>query len=200
MATYPIATAAPLVGITRTRLRAWMNDPEGPCSLDVLPTSGALLLGFRGLLEGAVASALLAQRLKPAELRTVVRAARDVFEDDHPLATVRFLEEGEDLVDAVLPGRPATRSFVRPAGFGSMDHDEAGAPVRWWPRGREGGILVDPRICSGRVLEAKSFVPVRALAASVDAEGSVERAAAVWDVEVASVRRAVDFRDLVGPV
>jgi hypothetical protein len=200
MATYTIATAAPLVGITKARLRVWMRDSEGPCSLDVVPCSNTLLLGFRGLLEAAVASALAAQRLRPAELHTVVRAARDVFEDDHPLATSRFLEEGEDLIDAVLPDRGLARSFVKPAGFGAMDHDETGAPVRWWPRGRESGVLVDPHICAGRVLEAKSFVPVRALAASADAEGSIERAAAVWDVEVASVRRAVDFRALVGRV
>lgn len=55
-------------------------------------------------------------------------------------------------------------------------------------------------MCSGRVVEASSFVPVRALAASVDAEGSVERAAAIWEVEVASVRRAVEFRNSVGRI
>lgn len=196
MATYSIATTALLVGTTEARVRRWSRDPEGPCGSDVIPGAAPLLLGFRGLLEAAVASALVAQRLTKADLAIVVRAARDVFEDVNPLATARFLAEGEDLVEAVLSGR----RHIRPFGFGAIDHDENGAPLRWWPRGREKGVVVDPDMCSGRVVEASSFVPVRALTASVDAEGSVERAAAIWEVEVASVRRAVDFRNSVGRI
>lgn len=196
MATYSIATTALLVGTTAARVRRWSRHPEGPCAADARFGGGPLTLGFRGLLEAAVASALTAQRLTAADLRIVVRAARDVFEDANPLATARFLAEGEDLAEAVLAGR----RHVRPFGFGAVDYDRDGAPLRWWPRGREKGVVVDPDMCSGRAVEAASFVPVRALTASVDAEGSVERAAAIWEVEVASVRRALDFRDLVGRI
>ena len=196
MATYSIATTALLVGTTAARVRRWCRDAEAPCGGDAVHLGGATTLGFRGLLEAAVASALAAQRLTASDLRIVVRAARDVFEDANPLATARFLAEGEDLAEAVLGGR----RHIRPFGFGAIDHDRNGSPLRWWPRGREKGVVVDPDMCSGRAVEVASFVPVRALAASVDAEGSVERAAAVWEVEVASVRRALDFRDLVGRI
>lgn len=196
MVTYSIATTALLVGTTAARVRRWSREPEGPCGGDVQNRDGVTTLGFRGLLEAAVASALAAQRLTAPELRIVVRAARDVFEDANPLATARFLVEGEDLVEAVLSGR----RHIRPFGFGIVDHDRNGAPLRWWPRGREKGVVVDPDMCSGRAVEVDSFVPVRALAASVDSEGSVERAAASWEVDVASVRRALDFRDLVGRI
>lgn len=196
MASYSIATTALLVGTTAARVRRWSSDPEGPCGGDVHHRDGVPALGFRGLLEAAVASALAAQRLTATDIRTVVRAARDVFEDANPLATARFLAEGEDLAEAVLSGR----RHIRPFGFGTVDHDRNGAPLRWWPRGREKGVVVDPDMCCGRAVEVESFVPVRALAASVDAEGSVEGAAAVWEVDVASVRRALDFRDLVGRI
>jgi hypothetical protein len=200
MTIYRIAEAAPLVGISTARLLGWARHPDGPCSRDAHPSVGLLSIGFRGLLEAAVASALVAQRLTASELRTVVRAARDVFQDCHPLATAKFLDEGEELVDAVLPGRTLGRRFIRPAGFGAVDHDGNGAPVRWWPRGRRGGLLVDPLQCSGRLVDAASFVPVHLLAIAAETEGSVEKAAACWQVDVASVRNAVRHRALAGRI
>lgn len=64
---------------------------------------------------------------------------------------------------------------------------------RWRPFGGKDSIVVDPARSFGQPVAARFGVPTIVLAEAVEAEGSVARVAAVYEVDQAVVRDAVRF-------
>jgi hypothetical protein len=83
------------------------------------------------------------------------------------------------------------REIVEPSLKGVEFED--GIPARWWPQGRQAGIVLDPERSFGKPIEADTSVPADVLAAAAVAEGSPEAAARVWVVPVRAVKRAIAF-------
>ncbi|MDR3460800.1 MAG: hypothetical protein P4L76_00615 [Beijerinckiaceae bacterium] len=73
----------------------------------------------------------------------------------------------------------------------NLDYDEMGVPSMWWPLGRATSVALDPARSFGQPIEAETSVPVAALAAAVEAEGSKEAAAKAWDVPVRAINHAL---------
>lgn len=72
---------------------------------------------------------------------------------------------------------------------------EDNAVARWRPyRGKE-SIVVDPKRAFGQPIAAQFGVPTVALAEAVEAEGSVERVARIFEVPAAVVRDALHFEE-----
>lgn len=72
---------------------------------------------------------------------------------------------------------------------------EADALARWFPLGRaRGSIVVDPARAFGRPIVASGGVPVETIVEAVKVEGTLERVAPLYEMPVAAVRDAVEFR------
>ncbi len=67
------------------------------------------------------------------------------------------------------------------------------AVAQWRPYGGKPSIVVDPHRSFGQPIAAEFGVPTVALAEAVEAEGSIERAAFLYDVSVSVARDAVHF-------
>ena len=164
-----------------------------------------LFLGFRDLQEVRVAAMFIARGLSAHRVRHAIALARDLLGEERPLSTSRFKTAGRDVFLQVArdDGQTALielfkKQYVFEEMVGrsllNLDYDGNGNPAMWWPLGRSKNIVLDPARAFGQPIEAETSVPTDVLASAVEAEGSVEAAARVWDVPARAVRRAVEFQ------
>jgi len=164
-----------------------------------------IFLGFRDLQEVRVASTFIAQGLSAQRVRQAIELARDLVGDARPLSTARFRSDGRTVFLQVVEEDGQTKLIdlfrkqfafrdILERSLTNLDYDEAGIPAVWWPLGRTKSVKIDPARSFGQPIEAETAVPVEALVTAVEAEGSPEAAARVWDVPVRAVKRALAFQ------
>jgi uncharacterized protein (DUF433 family) len=208
---YTPAEAGRLLRITPSKITRWLRgheakgkhyEPLWQPQVDL--GDEGIFLGFRDLQEVRVAATFIARGLSPQRVRQAVEVARDLVGDARPLSTARFRSDGRTVFLQVVEEDGQTKLidlFRKQFAFRdilersliNLDYDEAGIPAVWWPLGRTKSVKIDPARSFGQPIEAETAVPVEALVTAVEAEGSPEAAARVWDVPLRAVRRALAF-------
>jgi uncharacterized protein (DUF433 family) len=209
---YTPAEASRLVGVPSAKIVRWLrghraDDRRYPqlWRPEIDLGDGRVYLGFRDLMEVRVANAFIERGLSPQKVRRAIDIAREMLMEERPLSTARFRtdgrtvflqvlkEDGADQMIDLFRSQHVFREIIEPS-LRNIDFDDGGVPTRWWPRGKQAGIVVDPQRAFGQPIDANTGVPAAALSAAVEAEGSPENAARVWHVPVNAVRRARDFQ------
>jgi uncharacterized protein (DUF433 family) len=156
-------------------------------------------------MEIRVANVFIARGLSPQKVRRAIEIASKMLSEERPLSTARFRTDGrtvflqvlkEDSGDQMLDlfrSQHVFREIIEPS-LRNVEFDDVGLPFCWWPHGKQARIVVDPHRAFGQPIEVDSGVPASILSAAVQAEGSPEKAARVWGVPVAAIRRAVEFQ------
>lgn len=129
-------------------------------------------------------------------------ALRQVYVDPHRVyGAVREDDGSESLVELVGHGQHAMPALVKPY-LEQIDFGPNDVARRWWPMGRDGGVVVDPLVAFGAPVVAGAGMRVQALASACDAEtpafgadGAVNRVAWTYDIEPAHVDTALRFRE-----
>lgn len=160
-------------------------------------------LGFRDLMEMRTAHAFMEKGVSAIAIRRAIAEASKLVDDERPLSTKKFKTDGRDIFLEIVRedgGTQLVDIFRKQYAFQKLieqsltDVDFDGiVPGRWWPATRAKGIIVDPARSFGQPIDEESGVPTAALAAAVQAEGSIEAAARAWQVKSSAVRRAADF-------
>jgi uncharacterized protein (DUF433 family) len=208
---YTPAEASHLLSISAAKIVRWLKGhrigerPYAPLwrpQVDI--GDGHIYLGFRDLMEMRVANAFISRGLSPQKVRRAIEIARSMLKEDRPLSTARFRTDGrtvfiqlkkedgsDEMVDLFLR-QHVFREIIEPS-LKNIDFTD-GIPSRWWPRGKQARIVLDPQRAFGQPIEVDTGVPTAALAAAVEAEGSMEAAARIWSVPVAAIRHSVEFQ------
>ncbi|NGO51188.1 hypothetical protein G6N73_08325 [Mesorhizobium camelthorni] len=171
-----------------------------------------IFLGFRDLMEVRVANAFIKAGLSAIRVRAAIELAQEIIGQDHPLSTNRFRTDGREIFLQVIETDETGEQrekllnlFRRQYEFKgiidpilrTVDFDDDGQPMLWWPRGRQGQIVVDPARAFGQPIDSSSSVPTAILAAAARIEG-VKGAAHAYEVSEASVVRSIEFEEQVG--
>ncbi|RXF69623.1 hypothetical protein EK403_18575 [Hansschlegelia zhihuaiae] len=162
-----------------------------------------LEIGFRDLVELRFVKKFLDAGLGLKTVRYCLRVAVACVNDPRPFSTRRFrtdgktiflqtisTAEGEQLLD--LKRRQFVFTKVIEQTFKDLDIDDD-VVSRWRPLSGKRSIVIDPARAFGAPIAADYGVPTVALAEATEAEGSVEAAAAAYEVPAAVVRDAVRF-------
>lgn len=209
---YTPAEAGRLLRIAPAKIARWLRgheangkryEPLWQPQVDL--GEEGIFLGFRDLQEVRVASTFIEQGLSPQRVRQAIELARDLVGDARPLSTARFRSDGRTVFLQVVEEDSQTKLIdlfrkqfafrdILERSLTNLDYNEAGIPAVWWPLGRAKSVKIDPTRSFGQPIEAETSVPVDALAAAVEAEGTPEAAARVWDVPVRAVKRALAFQ------
>lgn len=156
------------------------------------------LLGFRDLLEARIVRGFRNAGLGLPTIRQCLDLARDVVSDDHPFSTSRFRTDGKTLFiergDGVLDLKTRQHVFKRviEPTFLDLDFDD-GVASRWWLNPKRKTLVIDPERSFGHPIVAQTGVTTVSLAQAVEAEGSVERVARLFELTPAVVRDALAF-------
>lgn len=208
---YTPAEAARLIGVRSGKIVRWLRGHTvGETHYDRLWTpqidlnDDEVYLGFRDLMEVRVADAFIRRNLSAQKVRRAIELARELIGEERPLSTKRFRtdgrtvflqvldEDGSDKLIDLFKSQFAFREIIEPS-LKNIEFED-GIPVRWWPLGKAGRIVLDPERSFGAPIEAETGVPASVLVNAVTAEGSVESAARVWDVSPSVVRHALNFQ------
>lgn len=126
-------------------------------------------------------------------------------QDDHPFSTRRFRTDGRTIfLESTKDSQEPTlvdlksRQYVFRQVFEKSFRDldiEDDVVARWRPFHGKPSIVIDPVRSFGQPIASSYGVPTVVLAEAVKAEGSMERAARLYEVPVGVVRDAVLFEE-----
>ncbi|MDF3352116.1 hypothetical protein HKX17_18390 [Sulfitobacter sp. KE34] len=164
---------------------------------------GSVELSFRDLIELRFIIAFTELGLSIQTIRSCLDAARECIESDRPFSSGRFRTDGrriflqgaDHLNDPVLidlKRRQYVFNGVIERTFKDLDLEDD-LVTRWRPyRGKE-SIVIDPTRSFGQPISSDFGVPTIVLAEAVQAEGSVARVAALYEVDRTVVADAVRY-------
>jgi uncharacterized protein (DUF433 family) len=211
------ADAERLVGVPRATTKRWLegyayeykgqirrSGPRlGPHSARI---DDVLLMSFLDLIEVRMARQLRALGLPWRLLDRVAAWFRSAWNSEHPFALQRlrtdgrtaFAEIGGHLKEARLveigTDQYVFDEIVSASLFDVLDFRDDGVPFRFWPRGRDGLVVVDPGRAFGQPVLDTSGVPVSVIAAAYAAnDNDAERVAADFEVPLPEVEAALRF-------
>lgn len=140
-------------------------------------------------------------------------AAARILQTDHPFAARRFFADPagiyalmqeahgeESLVALVGHGQHTLREIVQPY-LGQLEFDPMDVPTRWWPRGKEARVVVDPQVAFGAPILSETGIPTATLADVYRAEReyvreqALNRVAWLYKVPPRQVELAVRFEE-----
>lgn len=172
--------------------------------------NGQLELGFRDLIELRFVKAFTEAGIGLLAIRNCLNFARELVGEGRPFSTRRFRTDGrtiflesaehsgdlEELLD--LKKRQYVFGKIIERTFKDLDIDASGIKA-WRPFSGKNSIVIDPHRSFGQPIAAESGVPTIVLAEAVEAEGSAERVARLFEVPIAVVKDAVRFESALRP-
>lgn len=200
---YSFGRAAEIVGVSPQSLRQWTlgrRAPSGSASarplvrLDILELEGEHVLSFLNLVEVKLLSEFRRLNLPLQYIRQVVDVLEQSYDMTHPLACRRLQTDGRSIFAEIdesgqfacveiagrRPNHVVFDEVIRPL-FKVIDFvGSQELARRWYPLGRDGGVVVDPAIAFGEPVLQASGVPTRALARQVSVAGDSVDAVAQW--------------------
>lgn len=212
---YTIAGTAELLRISPRTIRRWMSGYDyrqgdvirhvDPLWVPALPQpDGETELSFRDLIELRFVQAFTKIGLDLRTIRGCLDLARDCVQSDRPFSSGRFRTDGQtifleglktsdDPILLDLKRRQYVLKGVLDQTFRDLDVEDD-AVARWRPFHGKRSIVIDPDRSFGQPIAAEFGVPTLVLADAVEAEGSVARVAALYEVNVGVVKDAVKFQ------
>jgi uncharacterized protein (DUF433 family) len=164
-----------------------------------------LEIGFRDLIELRFVKAFVDAGLGLLAIRNCLEYARECVRDERPFSTRRFQTDGRTIfLESIerageaklldLKKRQYVFKQVIERTFKDLDIEDD-TVARWRPYHGKKSIVIDPGRAFGQPIASQFGVPTVALAEAVEAEGSLEDAARIFDVPVGIVRDAVNFEE-----
>lgn len=214
---YTVSEASRLADVSQRRVRRWLRGYEfkvkhgrhrSPAvwNSQLDPINHSMALGFLDLLEIRCVDAFISAGVSWKTLRQVHDRARELVGHSHPFCTNRFATDGQTIFMefqeknkevTLWDMRDVQRVFdriIRPF-LKDIEFDNAKVPFRWWPRGKNHQVALDPRRSFGQPIIFREGIPTQVLARSVRANDSVEEVARWFEINSKSVREAVDFEE-----
>ena len=168
---------------------------------------GNIALSFFELMELRVVKALVDHEISLQHIRGAAKIAAERFATRHPFASQRVFTDGRDIfssvtedvhapnvvrwraaeIDQVVAG-PIFDQFLREIEFDSA----TSLALRWWPKGREVPIVLDPAISFGAPIIVGTRLRTSTVA-RLARVGSVRDAAIAYEIDVAQANAAVAF-------
>jgi uncharacterized protein (DUF433 family) len=173
---------------------------------DLPLVDGTRALTFRDLIEVRFVDAFRQHGVGWRVIREANELGQQLFGNTHPFSTRKFRTDGRgifvDIASRTEQDDPALLDIVRrqyaikqivAPYLKGLEISGADEILRWWPRNRRGGIVLDPERSFGEPILSTSGVPTRVLALAFAAEQSIERVAEWYQLRPRAVQAAVDY-------
>jgi uncharacterized protein (DUF433 family)/DNA-binding transcriptional MerR regulator len=213
---YSIREAHRLTGVPTRRIRRWARgyhfEYRGqrrfspPAVATEIPDGiGSSAITFADLLEVRFLNAFRERGVSWPAIRIASKRAEEILGLSHPFSSRRFStdgrtilaelvsETGDEILLDLVRNQYELRRIIDQYLHGEIDFGGHEEPVRWWPVRGSDRIVIDPHRALGAPIVNVEGVPTRILARAAEVEGSIEVAAALFDVDPESVAEAVEF-------
>lgn len=212
---YTALEAARMVGMSPATLRRWLlgyeHDHKAEPALwrpQYFPDDDGVLLGFRDLIEARIVNALRGMRIGLPTIRQCIERARQIVGDERPFSTQEFKTDGRNIFLEITRGleepvfinlrnsQGVFKRVVEPS-LQDLDFGPTGAE-RWWLLHGKRTVVADPARSFGQPILADYGISTARMVEAVEAEGSVEQAARVYEIKPRLVRDALAYEASIG--
>jgi len=177
--------------------------PKWRSQLD--PLNGHYAIGFLDLLEIKFIGFFLRNGVKMNTLSKVREVLTQDLNTPYPFCTGRFVTDGRDILDRAGREVGATQlvnvlsrqhempeivdEFIR-----SLDFEDGNLASRWWPKGKELPVIIDPKFNFGHPTLYPFGIDTRTISKAYFANGQSENDVSSWfEIPPQSVLVAVEF-------
>lgn len=213
---YSIPEAARLTKVSNPRIYRWIRGynyhynneqiTSEPVKIhDYAAIDNKYSISFSDLIEIMFIDSFRSYGVSWKAIRLAYLHAQEILKNDHPFATKKFYTDGRtiftdiqekiqdknfiDLVTKQFELRKILKSYLT-KGIEFSHEDDA---IRWWPKGKRKGILIDPEKSFGQPIIFKYGIPTNILYNSFLNEDSIETVAKWYEIDNNSVATAVEF-------
>lgn len=177
------------------------------------PAEGQRALTFVELVELLYVRAFHDLGVSWSSIREAARVAAQLFASRHPFALRQVYLDPDSVLYGAIAEADGSEALIQLRGHGQLAFPQVVKPYldqlefgvddvasRWWPMGRRGGVLVDPRIALGAPIVEEVGIRAETLAGAWDAESpaysgkAAERVAWMNEIEPQHVHTALGFR------
>jgi uncharacterized protein (DUF433 family) len=164
-----------------------------------------LVLSFLDLIEARFVRIFFDHGVSLHTIRLVAREAEAMFKTTHLFCVKKFETDGETILARLRDEREdgserlldlKRKHLVFPVVFNpllkTLDYDTSGGAIRWWPRGEQTPIVLDPQRAFGAAIVERSCPPGALFDANRAGE-TPENIAKWFRVELDEVRAAIAF-------
>lgn len=211
---YTVPDASRLSRVSARRIRYWLKGlPSERVSEstgrrlwqgEIAPIDDKLALGFLDLQEVRFIDAFLKTGVSWHLLRAAHSIARKQYGIEHPFCTRHFVTDGAQIIEAiplqaggvayeeVVQGQRVFRQVIKPF-LRELEFADNDRLVRWWPLGMDRAVVLDPQRQFGQPITARSGIATDVLQSAAKAGQSIEEIAEWYELDLPSVRDAIDF-------
>ena len=207
---YTLPEAARLLHVKTQTLRRWADgyiftkedgsrNSNPVFSRDLRDRFDRTIITFDDLLELYMIKQFRGEGVSLQTIRAAAANASKFFESSHPFAMKQFETDGKRIF-ATLEGigiqelnrsQMVIETYARP--FFRKIEFENFEPLRYWPNGKSGHIVLDRQRSFGKPIDVKSGVPTYVLAGMARA-GETEKNIASWyEVSIEAVRESIAY-------
>jgi uncharacterized protein (DUF433 family)/DNA-binding transcriptional MerR regulator len=201
---YSISQAARLLKTHPQRVRRWIEPEEGLIPRIFEPEERTI--SFLELMELHFVKMFREAGVSLQTIRKAAKTAARMFGTRYPFAVHRFDTDGRTIFATLLDAEQRTSlmedlrhgqyvfdTIVRPF-FKKIEYGTDNA-VRFWPRDPDGRVVLDPKRCFGKPIDAPTGVPTTSLFHAIKAGEDVVTVASWFRVPEAAVTAAVAFEE-----
>ncbi len=211
---YSVAEAAILLGAPQAKVRGWIDGWRGSNKPAVITNDlgwvdKQLALSFANLMELRFVTFFANAGVKLHEIRAIMDEVRDAMQRPHPFATnIVFKTDGVKVVADIAKRNGVNDIYdLRSKNYEletviykslreGVVYDPKGMAQAWYPRKfLAPNVLIHPSVAFGQPALKGSGIPTEAIADTARAEGSVEMAAAIFEISAKRAHEAVNFEE-----
>jgi uncharacterized protein (DUF433 family) len=206
------------LGVPNRRIRRWLSGYGFEASTgrrfsppiweaQVRKMDRSVALGFLDLMEIRFVDRFRDLGVSWRVIRKVAYKAKSELGQSHAFCSLRFKTDGRAIFRQVLDAEGEKRliefltdqshftQIIEPFLIDVDLQEKDKLPARWWPMGKTGEIVLDPRRTFGKPIVAKSGIPTAVLAQAARVEGSPIRVANWFGIDISAVEQAIKFED-----
>lgn len=209
---YTLAEAAHLLRVRRQTLSYWLEGLRRGSRV-YLPVirrepTGSTEVTWPEFVEAGWLAEYRQAKVSLPDLRGFVERARDKWQTEHPLAHYQPFHSGRDLLD-VQADLPDEYSLIRErdgqlmltavaeAFIAKVEFDADDVVHRYWPRGRDHLVVIDPLVNYGA--PTVGGIKTESLFEAFRRGDDPATIARDWDVDYAAVMAAVQWENMMLP-
>jgi len=220
---YSLLDAQRLTGVPVRRIRRWTTGYHFTSSgqlrrsapviaNDLTATIGVPALSFADLLEVRFLNVFREYGVSWKAIRIASHRAQEILGISHPFSSRRFstdghtilarfvAETGDEVMLDLVKSQYELERIISLYLVGEIEFGENDEPTRWRPFPESARIVVDPTRAFGAPILDFEGIPTRVLARAVQAEGSIDVVASLFDVDPASVDDAYRYEASRAPL
>lgn len=138
-------------------------------------------------------------------IRIAAKRASELMNFSHPFATHKFFTDKRTIIAQIASetNEPELIDLVRqqyemneivnPLLVGGIDFLKSDVAQRWWPQGKESGVVLDPNLNFGKPTVEAVNIPTEILVKSYEVHGSFQKVAEWYEIEEKHVAAALNF-------